>query len=306
MTIYSTNAATAEESAKAAFARIAEIDAAASDYRVDSDVTRLAKAAGTGDFVAIAPDTQELLKRGCEVAQASGGAFDPTVGPVSKLWRSARRDQTLPSESMRQAAAELVDFHQINMAQPSNAAPAARLGKPGMSLDFGAIAKGYAAEEAVKVLRSRGQPRCLVALSGDIFVGDPPPHSVGWRVAIVSGQDQSQNADGFAILTNQGLSTSGDAEQVIELGGKRFSHIIDPRIGWATSERRSVTVIGPQGWMHDALATALCVLDEPAGTELLSQYPECAAVVFELHDKVVTRRELGNRGLLGQIELTVK
>ncbi len=184
--------------------------------------------------------------------------------------------------------------------------PTARLKRTGMSLDFGAIAKGYAAEEAVKIIKARGLPSCMVALSGDIFVGNRPPGSNGWRVAIVSGQHGPESPDAFIELENQGLSTSGDTEQFVEIGGDRFSHIIDPRKGWAISEQRSVTAIGPLGWMHDGLATALCVLDEPDGQRLMKNYSQCAAVVFERTGDQVSRRSLGNVELLREIEFNSK
>ncbi len=306
MTIYSTNLESAEKSAKAAFDRIAQIEAAASDYRVDSDVAWLTKAAGNGEFVRITPETEYLLQRSCELATASHGAFDPTVGPVTKLWRIARREQTMPALAMRQAAAELVNYRQIEISKTSNSGPVARLERAGMSLDFGAIAKGYAAEEAVKTLQANGTSTCLVALSGDIYAGDAPPGARGWRIAIASGQQQSDVADAFVMLKNQGLSTSGDTEQIVEIGGQRYSHIIDPRIGWAISDRRSVTVIGPHGWMHDSVATALCVLDESGSRDLLKKYPDCAAVIFEKIGDQLERRTLGNPDLLRKIEFTSK
>ena len=297
LTIYSANAAAAEESAKAAFARISEIDAAVSDYRIDSDVARLAASAGTPDFVPISSDTQVVLARSLELARNSGGAFDPTVGPLTKLWRQARQDQAMPDkETLREAAAR-VDFHGVQVK-----AGHAQLAHAGMSLDFGAIAKGYAAEEAVKVLRARGDSRCLVALSGDVFAGDAPPHSAGWRVAISSGQSRTDSPEAYVFLKNQGLSTSGDSEQFIELGGTRYSHVIDPRAGWAMTASRSVTVIGPQGWMHDGLSTALCVLDGPEAKELVEKYPNCAAIVFERIDNKVQLRVLGNSHLLAKIQ----
>lgn len=304
--IYSSNIARAEESAKAAFARISEIDAAVSDYRVDSDVARLSAAAGNGLFVPVAPDTQFLLKRSLEVAHASGGAFDPTVGPVTKLWRVAKREHAMPDQSVIETAAGLVNSQNIDLKSNSDGDPAARLKRGGMALDFGAIAKGYAAEEAVKVIRAAGQTSCMVALSGDIFVGDRPPGSSGWRISIVSGQQRPDHPDAAVELENQGLSTSGDTEQFVEIGGKRFSHIIDPRQGWAISDQRSVTVIGPSGWMHDALATAMCVLNAQESQEFLNQYPQCAAVVFERSGDQVNRKVYGETNLLQAIEFSPK
>jgi thiamine biosynthesis lipoprotein len=153
-----------------------------------------------------------------------------------------------------------------------------------MKLDFGAIAKGYAAECAVRTLEHQGTPRCLVSIAGDIFAGDPPPGSLGWRVVIQSGQAAEStpaHADDWLTLHQAGCSTSGDVEQVITAGGKRQSHIIDIRTGFGSDRRRSVTVVAPRGWQSDALATTLYLLDDDAAQRLLNLYPGTHAIIFD-------------------------
>ena len=141
----------------------------------------------------------------------------------------------------------------------------------------------------------------LVALSGDIFAGDPPPGERGWTVDISSGQGGNA-AEASILLANEGLSTSGDTEQFIDIGGIHYSHIIDPRKGWAITDRRSVTVIGPHGWMHDAVSTALCAGSWAEGDVLLNHYRECAAVYFEAVNGSVRCTLQGKKSLLDRIE----
>ena len=134
---------------------------------------------------------------------------------------------------------------------------------PDMQLDLGGIAKGYAADQALAVLRSHGLPRALVAASGDIAVGDPPPGKRNWRVAV--GKLDATNGEPARILylNNAAVSTSGDAEQFVEIGGRRYSHIVDPRTGVGLTERLQVTVIGRQATDTDSF----CHDGQRAGVE---------------------------------------
>ena len=132
---------------------------------------------------------------------------------------------------------------------------------PGMALDFGAIAKGIAADAALHVLRAKGLPRAMVAAGGDIAVGDAPPGATGWRIE-VPGYDST------IVLANRGVSTSGGANQYVEIGGVRYSHIVDPRTGRGVTRSGSVTVIAPTATESDGLATALWVIGKERGSEL--------------------------------------
>lgn len=253
--------ATESEAIRAAsvgFKRIREIDEVLSDYLASSEVRRLsaepdrASAISEGLFVA--------LERSLPVAATTEGAFDPTCGALSRLWRKARASQELPSPGALVLARDATGFRHVSL---DRATSTLTFDRPGMSLDFGGIGKGLAAQaarDAIVAMGGRGQAGhgvVLVSLAGDVACGEAPPWGAGWRIAIetcVPGDSTE-----FVLATNLCLSTSGDAEQHLDVGATRRSHIFDPRTGEAITESRAVTVMAINGWFADALATALCV-----------------------------------------------
>ncbi len=178
--LYSTDAAAARRASRAAYDRIANLNRVLSDYDPDSELSRLAQSAG-GPPVPVSADLFEVLERSKEMYDRSGGAFDVTIAPVGRLWRRARRDRKLPDNDRLAAARPLVGSDKM-LLDPS--ARTVRLTQPGMKLDVGGIAKGYAAQAALDVLKAAGITRALVAAAGDIVVGDPPPDADGWKIAI--------------------------------------------------------------------------------------------------------------------------
>ena len=273
---YSPEQTRAESAAAAAFERIDRLDAVMSDYRRGSELNRLSDAAG-GPPVPVSRDLFDVLLTSQDVALASGGTFDITVGPAVALWRKARSTGRLPEPDQTARALALIGWERLEL---NRTARTARLTTPGMRLDLGGIAKGFAAEEGVRSLRARGIGRCLVALAGDVFVGDPPPGDPGWRIEIRG--EQGSGPTGTLLISNSAVSTSGDTEQFFVLGGRRYSHIIDPRTGLGIPDRRSVTVVAPRGAWADALATPACILGPEASTRMFAAFPGTAAL-FEQH-----------------------
>ena len=300
ISLFAANLSSAESAAQEAFDRIAEIEAAVSDYRVDSDVALLEKAAAHTDYVALRSDTSRLLGDSQRVWQATSGAFDPTVGPITRLWRKSRSSHMMPAPEALQAARAAVGFSRLTRTI-AGSTPLCRLQK-GMSLDFGAIAKCYAADEAVKVLANVGCRSSLVALAGDVAAGDAPPSSRGWEVQIFSGQ--GTEPEGVAVIANLCVSTSGDTEQFVEIDGVRYAHIIDPRRGWALTERRSVTTFSTRGWEADGCATGLCILGPDAASGVFFARPDLAAVFFTPTNHGVSRTTMGNAQTLARAHIT--
>ena len=265
--LYAADTTSAERSARAAFARVAELDAVLSDYRPDSELNRLS--ATTGGWVPISALLGGVLVRALEVAEASDGAFDPTIGPLTSLWREARRTRRLPADSELADARARVGWRYLRV---DSAKLAARLDRTGLRLDLGGIAKGYILQEALTVLTSQGTPRALVEAGGDIVVGDAPPGKTGWRVD-VPGAD-APFAKRAAALTHAAVSTSGATVQFVEIGGTRYSHIVDPRTGVGVTHDLVTSVIARDGATADALATALNVLGPEKGAKLLAKFPD--------------------------------
>jgi len=274
--LYAPDEAKARKAAEAAFARIRQLDECMSDYRESSELMRLCKHPGLSP-VAISDDLFTVLEKAQDLAKRSDGAFDVTVGPLSRLWRRSRRQKQLPSPERLAEARALVGHEKLSLDRSQRTAT---LLKNGMLLDLGGIAKGYAADEAQKVLRAHGVTSALVAAGGDIVVSEPPPDAPAWIVGIAPLDDPNRPPTKVLELNRAAVSTSGDAEQFVEIEGKRYSHILDPKTGLGLQGRQSVTVIASDGTTADSLATALNVLPPAKGLALVESTPGAAALII--------------------------
>ena len=287
LVLYAVDIQTANEAATAAFNRIEQLDRIMSDYDSESELVRLCRASGPGRPVRVSDDLYRVLNRSLELSQQSDGAFDVTVGPLVRLWRRTRRRKELPDAERLARARELVGFKLVCLHPCPKTV---ELLKPGMKLDLGGIAKGYACDAAIETLRDRGVTRTLIDAGGDIVVGDPPPDRRGWRIQVGTPpflkQEGSVEADEngkplMLSLKNASVATSGDTYQFVEIGGVRYSHIVDPRTGIALTRPSSVTVIAPDGVTADSLASALSVLGPADGLQLAEQTPSTAAFIVQ-------------------------
>jgi thiamine biosynthesis lipoprotein len=178
-----------------------------------------------------------------------------TTAAHTRNWRRARITSTLPTRAQIAMAKASSGWRKLRLEEDGRKVT---LEAPGMKLDLGGIAKGYAADAMLAQLKRDGFPIASVAAGGDIAAGDPPPGSTGWKIAIAPGGNQG--ARQTLTLANQAVSTSGDAEQKIHIDGKRYSHIVDPETGLGLTESSPVSVIGTCATETDAFATAFSVL----------------------------------------------
>jgi thiamine biosynthesis lipoprotein len=284
--LYAPDARTAECASGAAFDRIARLDAIMSDYNPASELMRLCERAGDPP-VEISDDLFRVIEAAQDLARRSGGAFDITAGPIVHLWRRARRRHEMPDREQLAHALELVGYRFLRLEPTSHQA---QLLQSGILLDLGGIAKGDAADQALLVLKRCGIESALVAAGGDIAVSASPPRqnglqaqstadvgTSGWKIAVSplrpggNPQEESriENPVRYVLLHDCAISTSGDAEQHVDLGGVRYSHIVNPKTGLALTGRRSVTVVAPNGITADSLATAVSVLGRERGVALI-------------------------------------
>lgn len=276
ITLFATNKISAETAADAAFHRVADLDEIMSDYRADSELMRLCDQS-FGRPVPISKDLFDVFTRAQEISKATDGAFDITIGPCVRLWRFSRKRKTLPTPQELAAARAAVGWEKLKVDPRAHTAT---LLVPNMRLDLGGIAKGFAADEALRILKGRGIDRALVAASGDIAIGNPPPNQRGWRVGITAIDVKTNDAADTVTLYNCGISTSGDTEQAIEINGIRYSHIVSPTTGLGLTNRIQVSVIAPNATMTDALGTALCVLGVHRSLGLVDSLPKTAAFIL--------------------------
>ncbi|MCU0977865.1 MAG: FAD:protein FMN transferase [Pirellulaceae bacterium] len=265
--VYAPDEAMAQRGLGAAFARIDQLNQIFSDYDSASEACRLSHASPMPEAVPVSAEMFTLLDYSAQLSRATDGAFDVTVGPVSRLWRRARRQRQLPAPDRLREALAGVGYQHLEL---DAAGRKARLAAPGMRLDFGGVGVGYAVDEALTVLKQHGLTRVLVNGSGDIVLGDPPPGETGWRIG-VAPLEPNQPPSRFLRLAHCGVSTSGDAWQFVEIDKQRYSHIVDPKTGLGLTTRSSVTVIAPTGTAADGLATAASVLGVEQGLALVER-----------------------------------
>jgi thiamine biosynthesis lipoprotein len=275
ITLYARDGEQARSGFETAFGRIRELDEQLSDYRPDSELMRLCARAGEGP-VAVGSGLFRVIEAAQRLADQTNGEFDVTLGPVIRVWREARRGRRLPDPAVLEAAKRLAGFHKLLLDPDSRTI---ELSEPGMRLDLGGIAKGYAADEALISLGERGITRALVAIAGDLALGDPPPGRAGWRIGIDSPGPDQETLDRILELHNTAVSTSGDNEQHFEVDGVRYSHIVEPHEGQALRRSIGVTVVARRGIDADSLATAVSVMGAEKGLRFVEERTAAAALV---------------------------
>ena len=287
LVFYAPDAVTASNAAHAAFARIGQLNDLLSDYDTDSELSRLSRTSGEGRAVPVGPDLWNNLQRAQQLAAQTGGAFDVTVGPYVNLWRKARREKKLPRADRLHEARAAVGWEKLRL---DPRARTATLLVPNMRLDLGAIAKGYAVDAALQVLRAHGLPRALVTGGGDMAAGDPPPGKKGWRIEVAPLDVTHAPPARFVLLAHAGLATSGDIFQRLEIDGVRYSHIVNPKTGLGLTDHSLVTVIARDGLTADSLATAVSVLGPEQGMKLVERTRGTAVhLVRRPSDQIETR-----------------
>lgn len=277
ITVYAPGEQAARYAFRAAFDRIRELDGILSDYRPDSELNQITKTA-VGRAVPVSKDLFAVLAASQDLAEATGGAFDITQGPVVRLWREARKTARVPDPAALQEAATRSGFRKLHLDAEHRTV---RFDMAGMALDVGAIGKGFAASEAIEVLGGLGVRSALVAVSGDLAFSEAPPGLRGWRIGVHSGDPSVVSLPGVLELTNAAVSTSGSSEQHMDIDGRRYSHIIDPSSGMGLVNDITVTVIARHGLHADGLDTAISVLGADRGLTLIESRPDAAALIIQ-------------------------
>jgi thiamine biosynthesis lipoprotein len=279
LVLYTKEEASARRASKLVFDRVAELDRKLSDYDPESELMRLCDRAGDQP-VPVSDDLFRVLARAQEISRRTNGAFDVTVNPVVRLWRRARRERRLPDPEALEKARALVGYRNVLLDDRNRTV---QLAKPGMKLDLGGIAKGFASDEAIQLLKGQGIDRALVGADGDIVVSGPPPGTRGWTIAIAA-LDPKEAETRFLRLHDCAVSTAGDAERYVEIGGVRYSHIVNPKTGLGMIERASVTVVAADGATADSLDTATYVLGPEEGLPIIDATAGAAGLFLRLRD----------------------
>ncbi|MEE2675307.1 MAG: FAD:protein FMN transferase [Myxococcota bacterium] len=252
----------AREALAAAFDSVSTLERAASRYLEGSDLRRLNAGAG-GDDVEVDPRLYALLARAEQARRSTRGAFDVSVGPLVELWTRAAERGVAPDETEIAAAARFVGRPIVLESTGRRA----RLGAAGMSIDLGGIAKGFALDAVAADLRAAGFDRGLLSFGqSSVWALGAPADAPVWRLAV---QDDQGGVLSVIELCDQALSVSSSLGRSSEIGGRRYGHVVDPRTGLAIGEARRAIVVASDATLAETLSTALLVLSETEGRDML-------------------------------------
>ncbi|MFC2124461.1 FAD:protein FMN transferase [Bacteroidota bacterium] len=275
---YSNDEEIAVEAALEAFNRIDVLNQVFSDYIPDSECMQLSRKSGSGEYEQVSDLMFQILKQSRAWSERTSGAFDVTIGSLSQLWRRAYRKEKIPDQIEIEKALAAVGYKNIWTVSGHQTV---MLEKPGMYLDFGGIVKGFAVDEVYGIFANHGLKCTLVDGGGDIYAGNPPPGRDGWKV-MIRNQDNNER---YIIIQNSSIATSGDLYRFIEIDGKRYSHIIDPRTGYGITIPRTVTVIAENATSADIMASALSVTG-PEGFTMMEGLEMKAIIIQEVEGKL--------------------
>ncbi|MEX1365682.1 MAG: FAD:protein FMN transferase [Nannocystaceae bacterium] len=286
-------AAEAGQAAQAALDEMARLEQILSEWRADSDLSRLSDAAG-GPPVVVVPELFAIVQRSVEIAEQTDGAFDPTFHGVGQLWSFAP-GAVPPTREQVAAKLPLVGWDGLELNPQTRSI---RLRKPGMKLGLGAIGKGFAADEASAVLAERGFPNHVVEVGGDTYAAgtkDGKPWMVGIQRPDGPGALGAIAASGLAVVT------SGDYQRYFEHEGQRYAHILDPRTGGpipAERSPKSVTLIAGNATDADAYCTAVAVMGVEDGMVFVEAHEGLDAVIITQDDQLRVSSGLRDRLVL--------
>lgn len=272
----------AARAAAAVFEEFGRLDALMTTWRDDSDVSKI-NAGAAEQPVVVSDEVIKVIAKAQDVSRASGGAFDITIGAFRGLWKfDEDKDGSIPDPKDVRARLPLLGYRNIVL---DRAKKTVKLKKKGVSINLGGIAKGYAVDRGVALLRERGFDHFILQAGGDLFVSGQRGDRL-WRVGIRDPRGERDATFAIAAIKDRTFSTSGDYERSIVKDGVRYHHILDPVTGQPAMRSRSVTVMAPDALTADAWSTALFVLGVKKGMPLVEKMRDIEAVFVDADNKV--------------------
>ena len=267
------------------FARISDIEDRMTINKgtEKSEIIQLNKKAGK-EYSKLSPDTFYVLEKGKYYSEISNGKYDITIGPLVKLWNIGTEEARLPEEIELNNTMPLVNYKNLILDKENLSA---ELKIPGMIVDLGSIAKGYAADEAAKILEQAGIEHAIINLGGNILTLNTKPDSTYWRLGLQDPLKPRGDYMGIIMLNDQALVSSGIYERYFELNGKRYHHILNPKTGYPEENSiLSVSIITKDSIDADGLSTAIFLLGLEEGMQIIEDLPNTEAIFITSDKKV--------------------
>ena len=291
ITVVSDSPEKAEQAIEKAFEEIERFGSLINFFSDKSEVALINKNAGLSE-IKVSPETLDVIEKAIFVSEKSEGAFDITIGPVIRLWDFHRKIK--PSEIEIRKNIQLVNYKNIFINKENSTV---FLKNKGMMIDPGGIAKGYATDLAVEILKKNDIRSGIVAIAGDIVTFGKNPDGKMWNIGIANPRKTNDSDEIIAkiALSDKAISTSGDYQRFFIVDGQRFHHLLDPGTGYPADTCRSVSIIAGKGVYTDAFSTAVFILGTDKGLKLVEELGkelEMDAVVIAKDGKIQTTRAL--------------
>ncbi|KAA9357752.1 FAD:protein FMN transferase [Larkinella humicola] len=273
----------------AAIAEISRIERLLTTFDEGSQTNQINAGAGIR-AVPVDPEVFALIQRSLRLSALTQGAFDITYGSIDKrLWNFDTTMTALPDPKTARQMVRLINYRNVVLDEKNTTV---FLKERGMRIGFGGIGKGYAAEQAKRLLQSLGVGSGIVNAAGDLTTWGLQPNGEPWTIGIAD-PDAARNATAgrafsYLSISNMAIATSGTYEKYAMIGNRRYSHTIDPKTGYPVSGIKSVTIIAPNAELADALATPVMVMGVRVGLDLINQMQHLACILIDDHDHVYT------------------
>ncbi len=284
ISVVTTDTDQARERVTEAVEEIRRIERLLTTYSDTSETAMINAAAGI-EPVKVSDETFQLIRRSLEISALTQGAFDITYGSVDKsLWNFDQGMKALPDQQTAKAMVRLINYRNVILDQ---SASTVFLRERGMRIGFGGIGKGYAAEQARALLLEKGVESGVVNASGDLTAWGLQPDGQPWTIGIAH-PDAADTPFSYMQISGKAVATSGNYEKFVMIGGKKYSHTINPRTGLPVTGIKSVTIISPNAELSDALATPVTIMGVKAGLYLIDQLPGVECVIIDDDNKLYT------------------
>ncbi len=284
ITVWDKDKLNADKAINSAFGKIKKIEQIASIFKKESEISVL----NQQGQAKLSPQLYSLLKQSCRVGSLTGGAFDITIAPLSVLWKEKIAKQKVPDKEEISSLQGLVNYKNIVFGDNNRI----YFKKKGTAVDLGGIAKGYAVDCAVRVLKEYKIKNALINAGGDVFVLGKDKNEK-WSIALQHPRLKEEIL-GTLNLENKAIFTSGDYERFFEKEGVRYHHIIDPRTGSPAVECISVTIIADNSALADGLSTGILVLGSIDGMRLIEDLPDVEGIIIDDRGKMLISSGLKN------------
>lgn len=284
-----------EEAVKAAFAEIKRLHTLSDNFDENSQVSKVNQMAGL-ERVKVDADLINMVQRSNGLADQFDGVFDVTVGPLTDLWGIGRKGDFVPTQAEIDQVLPLINYRllEVNTSDSTLYLP-----KKGMKLDLGGIAKGYAVDKAIEILKEKGIQSALINAGGDVRVIGTKSDATPWRIGVQHPRDTEGIIAKLALTSWDNMETSGDYQRFIVKDGIRYSHILDPHTGRQPQGTTSVTIVGNSSTDDDIFSTAVFILGPEKGLAKLKSFPGVDAIVIDAAGKIIL-----TPGLEGKAEIT--